>query len=135
MTCGYQAWHKDGSWLGVTFLTTKSHILLTMRLREVTWQMNFIIYLFLRSLLPLNLTGWWLMKLKSRRQFNKYMVGFSFSYQILTQLKKFLWWSYFIPKALSFFHQFHQFPEKYLCGSSCVKIRVLNQEKIPDQHF
>ena len=46
MTCGYQTWQKGGLWLGVTCLTTKSHIPLTMRLCEVTWQMNFITYLF-----------------------------------------------------------------------------------------
>ena len=40
---------------------------------------------------------------------------------IWTQLKKFLQWSYFIPKALSFLHQFHHFPDEYLCGSSCFK--------------
>ena len=39
----------------------------------VTWGhvTNEFHYIFiLRSLLPLNLTGWWLVKLKSRRQFN-----------------------------------------------------------------
>ena len=90
----------------------------------VTWghMTNELHYIFiLRSLLPLNLAGWWLLKLKPRRPFNKYMVGFSFSQQILTQLKKFLRWRYFVPKALLFFHQFHQFPEKYLCGPSCFK--------------
>ena len=64
VTCGYQTWQKDCLWLGVTCLTIKSHIPLTMRLREVTWQMNFIIFV-LRSLLPLNMTGWWLVKLIS----------------------------------------------------------------------
>ena len=44
-----------------------------------------------------------------------------FSYQILTQLKKLLQWRFFIAKALSFLHQFHQFPEKYLCEPSCFK--------------
>ena len=46
MTCGYQTWQKDGLWLRVTCLTTKSHILLTKQLREVTGQIRFIIYLF-----------------------------------------------------------------------------------------
>ena len=44
-----------------------------------------------------------------------------FSYRILTQLKKLLQWRFFIAKALSFLHQFHQFPEKYLCEPSCFK--------------
>ena len=82
--------------------------------------MNFIIYLFLQRLLPLSLTGWWVVKLKSPWRFNYYMIGFSFSYQILTQLKKFLLWRCFIPKA-PVLHQFHQFPDKYLCGPSCFK--------------
>ena len=43
------------------------------------------------------------------------MVGFSFSYRILTKFNKFLWSRYFIPKELSFLRQFHQSPEKYLC--------------------
>ena len=46
VTCGFQTWQKGSLWVGVTGLTTKSHIPLTMRLSEVTWQMNFIIYLF-----------------------------------------------------------------------------------------
>ena len=46
VTCGFQSWQKGSLWVGVTGLTTKSHIPLTMRLSEVTWQMNFIIYLF-----------------------------------------------------------------------------------------
>ena len=78
------------------------------------------IFIF-QSLLPLKLTGWWLVKLKSRQRFNYYMLGFSFSYQILTQLKKFLWWRYFISKAPLFFHQFHQFPETCLCRPICFK--------------
>ena len=82
--------------------------------------MKFIIYLFLRRLLPLNLTGWWLVKLKSPQHFNQYMIGFSFSYKIWTQLKKFLRWRSFIPKA-PVLHQFHQFYDKYLCGPSCFK--------------
>ena len=48
----------------------------------VTWShvTNELHYIFiLRSLLPLNLTGWWPAKLKSRRRFNYYMVGFLFS--------------------------------------------------------
>ena len=28
---------------------------------------------------------------------------------------------FLIPKAFSFFHQFHQFPDEYLCGSSCFR--------------
>ena len=47
------------------------------------------------------------------------MIGFSFSYRILNHLKKFLWWTYFITKALSFLHQSHRFHNKYLCGPSC----------------
>ena len=55
---------KEG-WLMITSHMSKSQIThhksqiakwripLTMQLREVTWQMNFIIYLFLRRLLPL----------------------------------------------------------------------------------
>ena len=71
------------------------------------------------------------------------MIGFSFSYQILTQLKKFLRWKCFITKA-PVLHQFHQFPDKYLCGSSCFKnpssqsgkkIPDLDYSKIPDQEF
>ena len=90
----------------------------------VTWGhvTNELYYIFiLRGLFPLNLTGWCLVQLKSRRRFNWFVVGFSFSSQILTQLKKFLRWRYFIPKALFFFHQFHQFPEKYLWRPSCFK--------------
>ena len=64
VTYNYQTWQKDCLWLGITCLTTKSHIPLTMWLREGMWQMNFIIFI-LRSLLPLNLTGWWLVKLIS----------------------------------------------------------------------
>ena len=36
VTCGYQTWQKGGLWVGVTCLTTKSHIPLSMRLSEVT---------------------------------------------------------------------------------------------------
>ena len=39
VTYGYQTWQKGGLWVGFTCLTT-------MRLRGITWQMNFIIYLF-----------------------------------------------------------------------------------------
>ena len=64
------------------------------------------------------------------------MVGFSFSYRILTQFKIFLRWSYFIPKALSFLHQFHQFPSKYLCRPSCFKTSGSQSgKKIPNQHY
>ena len=90
----------------------------------VTWDhvTNELHYKFiLQSLLPLNVTGWWLVKLEYRRRFNKYMVGFSFSKQVLTQLKKFLQWRYLIPKALLFFDQFHQFSEKYQYAPSCFK--------------
>ena len=72
------------------------------------------------------------------------MVGFSFSWQISTQLKKFLRWRYFIPKVFLFFHQFHKSTEKYLCGLSCFKNsgsqagkKNSNQHygKIPDKKF
>ena len=42
MTCGYQTWQKGSLWLGVACLTAKSHIPLTMQLREVTWRMSFL---------------------------------------------------------------------------------------------
>ena len=35
--------------------------------------------------------------------------------------EKFFRWRYFIPKGFLFLHQFHQFPEKYLCRPSCFK--------------
>ena len=64
----------------------------------------------LRSLLPLYLTGWWFVKLKSN-------YGWFFFF-----LSKFwLRGRYFIPKALLFFYQFYQFPEKHLCAPSCFK--------------
>ena len=64
------------------------------------------------------------------------MVGFSFSYQTLTQLKKFLWWRYFISKAHSVLLQLHQFPNRYLCRPSCFKNSVSQSgKKIPGQHY
>ena len=69
---------------------------------------------------------------------------FRFLYRILTQLKKFLRWRYFVPEKLSFLHQFHQFPDKCLCGPNCfkhsgspIRKKASNQHcsKIPYQEF
>ena len=49
MIFGYETWQKDALWLRATCLTTKPHTPLTMRLREVTWQMNFIIIHFTKK--------------------------------------------------------------------------------------
>ena len=63
------------------------------------------------------------------------MIGFSFSYRISTQLEKFLWWKWLIPKA-PVLHQFHQFPDKYMCGPSCFKNSGSQSGKnFPDQHY
>ena len=88
--------------------------------------MKNVINSFSRDLWLSKLTEGWLM-MRSHMSNNKvtypcdHAVTFSFSQQILTQLKKFLRCRYFVPKALLFFHQFHKFPEKYLCGPSCFK--------------
>ena len=47
----------------------------------------------------------------------------------MTQLKKFLRWRYFVTKALFFFHEFHKFPEKYLCQPNCFKKSASQSEK------
>ena len=60
LDCRYKTWQKGGLWLGVTCPTTKPHIPLITWLREFAWQMNFVISLFPRGLLLLNLTRWWL---------------------------------------------------------------------------
>ena len=118
MTCGYQTWLKGGLWLGVTCLITKSRTPRTMRLREVMWQLNFIIYLFYEAYWHLTWLGdgLWNLNLDDG----------------LTNIWLFVFWPNFysiekvpsvkiLSKALSFLNQFHQFPEKYLCGSSCFK--------------
>ena len=128
MIRGNQTWQKSGLWLGVIYLTAKPHISLTMRLLEVTWTMNSTIYLFLRRLLSLNLTRWWFVKLKSRRRFNQYMIGFLFSYRVLVGLKKFGEDTLFL-KRFHFWFNFINFLKNICVDQVVLKIRVLNQEK------
>ena len=102
----------------------------------VTWGQvanEFHFTFILRSLLPLNLTGWWLL---INLDDGLSMVGFSVSHLIFTQLKKFIRWRFFIPKLLSFLHQFHPIPEKHLSEPSCFKsLGSQSGKKVPDQHY
>ena len=68
VTCGYQTWQKGGLWLGVTCLTKSQPSDYAFTWAHVTNELHCMFTL--RSLLPLNLAGWWLVKLKSWRRFN-----------------------------------------------------------------
>ena len=96
--------------------------------------MNVIIYLFLWRLWPLILTGCWLVKPKSPQFLTNIWLVFRF-------LTKFWlsWKNSLGEDALFLKHQFCisfiNFTTNIFVDQVVLKVRVLNQEKIPDQYY
>ena len=125
MTCGYQTWQKGGLWLGVTCLTKSHPSDYAFTGAHVTNELHCIFTL--RSLLPLNLAGWWLVKLKSRRRFN--YVWFFVSSANFDSIEKIPPVKILFLKQLCLSINLTNFLKNICVHQVVLKIRVLSQEK------